>query len=41
MYLTKETKKEIFKKHGDSETNTGKSEEQELHCLLSESTTPY
>jgi len=28
MYLTKETKKEIFKKHGKSETNTGSSEGQ-------------
>jgi small subunit ribosomal protein S15 len=28
MYLTTETKKEIFKKHGGSETNTGSSEGQ-------------
>jgi small subunit ribosomal protein S15 len=28
MYLTAETKKEIFKKHGGSETNTGSAEGQ-------------
>ena len=28
MYLTKETKAEIFKKHGGSETNTGSTEGQ-------------
>ena len=28
MYLTKETKAEIFKKHGGSETNTGAAEGQ-------------
>jgi len=28
MYLTKETKQEIFKKHGKSETNTGSAESQ-------------
>ncbi|MEE9362910.1 MAG: 30S ribosomal protein S15 [Cellulophaga sp.] len=28
MYLTKEVKAEIFKKHGGSEKNTGKSEAQ-------------
>jgi small subunit ribosomal protein S15 len=28
MYLTKETKAEIFKKHGKSETNTGSAEGQ-------------
>ncbi len=28
MYLTKEVKKEIFKKHGKSETNTGSAEGQ-------------
>jgi len=28
MYLTKETKKAIFKKHGKSETDTGSSEGQ-------------
>lgn len=28
MYLTAETKKEIFKKHGGSETNTGSPEAQ-------------
>jgi small subunit ribosomal protein S15 len=28
MYLTAETKKEIFKKHGGSETNTGSAEAQ-------------
>ncbi len=28
MYLTKETKQEIFKKHGKSATNTGSSEGQ-------------
>ncbi|MEI6866844.1 30S ribosomal protein S15 [Flavicella sp.] len=28
MYLTSEAKKEIFKKHGGSETNTGSSEGQ-------------
>lgn len=28
MYLTKETKTEIFKKHGGSETNTGSTEGQ-------------
>jgi len=28
MYLTTETKKEIFKKHGKSETNTGSAEGQ-------------
>jgi len=28
MYLTQEVKKEIFKKHGGSETNTGSTEAQ-------------
>ncbi len=28
MYLTKEKKQEIFKKHGKSETNTGSTESQ-------------
>ena len=28
MYLTQEVKKEIFKKHGGSETNTGATEAQ-------------
>jgi small subunit ribosomal protein S15 len=28
MYLTKETKKKIFKEHGGNETNTGSSEGQ-------------
>lgn len=28
MYLTSEVKKEIFKKHGEKETNTGSSEGQ-------------
>ncbi|MFD1553235.1 30S ribosomal protein S15 [Putridiphycobacter roseus] len=28
MYLTKETKEEIFKKHGNSEKNTGSAEGQ-------------
>lgn len=28
MYLTKETKTEIFKKHGNTETNTGSAEGQ-------------
>ena len=36
MYLTKEVKAEIFKKHSGSETNTGSAESQiaYLHIVL-------